>query len=196
MTFEDFRPVFSTGFFTLEEAVASEAGSLPYHRIAGPDSVICAVLDEEDRFLILQQYRPALGQVTLEMPAGAVENAESPLAAARREIHEEIGVICPLLPLGATFNLMMNRTNIREYLFFGMIPEAVDRWVVERGAEVAKISRNELLNLALTGGFLQLGALGLLQVAGGSLKIDLWHDSYQEIEAAFNSNPNVDWQDF
>ena len=196
MAFEGFRPVFSTGFFTLEEAAASEAGSPAYHRIAGPDSVICAVLDEEDRFLMLQQYRPALGQVTLEMPAGAVEDDETPLAAARREIKEEIGVMCPLLPLGESFNLMMNRTNIRENLFFGMTPEAVDGWVAERGIESAKFPRAQLLDLALNGGFLQLGALGLLQIAGGSLGVDLWHSSYQEIKAAFNSNPNVDWQGF
>ena len=196
MAFEVFRPVFSTGFFTLEEAAASEAGALPYHRVAGPDSVICVVLDKEDRFLMLQQYRPALGQVTLEMPAGAVENDELPLEAARREIQEEIGVTCPLLPLGASFYLMMNRTNIREYLFFGLTPEAVDGWAVESGTELAKISRNELLDLALKGGFLQLGALGLLQVAGGSLGVDFWHNSYQEIEDAFNSNPNIDWQGF
>lgn len=192
MAFEVFRPVFSTGFFTLEEAAASEAGALPYHRVAGPDSVICVVLDKEDRFLMLQQYRPALGQVTLEMPAGAVEDDESPLAAARREIQEEVGVICPLLPLGESFNLMMNRTNIREYLFFGMTPEAVDGWAEERETEIAKISRNELLDLALKGGFLQLGALGLLQIAGGEMGVDLWHSSYEEIKTAFYSNPNVD----
>ena len=40
----------------------------------------------------------------------------TPLDAARREILEETGFESPLLPLGHK-RLMMNRTNIYDYLF-------------------------------------------------------------------------------
>lgn len=141
--------------------------------------------------MMVRQYRPNLEMRTMESPAGGVETGESPLIAIQREILEESGLRCQLLPVGESFRLMMNRTSIKDYLFFGMFPERVPGFIAEPGVEVHRIPRNELLRMALCGEYLQLGALGLLQLAGGILNVDMWRSSYEAIEEAFLQQPDV-----
>ncbi len=187
-----FKPVFITPFFSLEEALAKSGMSEEsYYRLAGVDSVVSCVLDQEDRFVMVRQYRPNLEMYTLESPAGGVEAGEAPLSAMQREIFEESGLRCPLLRVGDSFRLMMNRTNIRDYLFFGMLPEETSGFTAEPGIEVHRIPRSKLLQTALRGEYLQLGALGLLQLAGGILDVDMLRSSYEVIEEKFLQHPDV-----
>jgi 8-oxo-dGTP pyrophosphatase MutT (NUDIX family) len=46
---------------------------------------------ENDRFVFVRQFRPGIGAVHYELPAGVVEEGEAALAAARRELLEETG---------------------------------------------------------------------------------------------------------
>lgn len=140
---------------------------------------------------MVRQYRPNLEMHTLETPAGGVEAGESPLTAMQREILEETGLRCPLLPVGNSFRLMMNRTNIKDHLFFGMLPEKMQGFTAELGVEVRRVARSELLQLALSGEYLQLATLGLLQLVGGVLGVDMWRSPYDAIEEAFLHHPEV-----
>jgi 8-oxo-dGTP pyrophosphatase MutT (NUDIX family) len=171
--------------------VIDEASCEPYYRIAGANSVISCILDQDDCFVLVRQFRPNLEMYTLESPAGAIDKEESPLAAMRREIFEESGLRCPLLPVGSNFSLMMNRTNIKDYLFFGMFPEESQRFIADPDIEVLRLPRRELLKLALRGDYLQLATLGLLQLVGGVLCVDMWRDHYDLIETAFLHHPAV-----
>lgn len=191
-----FNPILNTAFFSLEEASPAHPDiQSPYYRITGPDSVICCVLDQSDQFVMVRQYRPNLGMKTLEAPAGGVEKAETPLQAAQREIAEETGLSCALLPLGKTFSLMMNRTNIQDHIFLGMFPESIANFLPESGIEVLRLPRRELLYAAIAGDYRQLAGLGLLQVAGGILEVDMWHSPLEAIEQAFRQQPQVHWPD-
>jgi ADP-ribose pyrophosphatase len=54
-------------------------------------------IDPEDRVLLVRQYRVAVGQLLLEIPAGTLDVAddgtiEDPDLAARRELEEETGM--------------------------------------------------------------------------------------------------------
>lgn len=56
-------------------------------------AVAIAALDEDDRLIMIYQYRPALGRRLWEMPAGLLDDpSEEPVAAARRELVEEVGI--------------------------------------------------------------------------------------------------------
>lgn len=56
-------------------------------------AVAIAALDEADRLVMIYQYRPAIGRRIWEMPAGLLDDpSEDPVAAARRELLEEVGV--------------------------------------------------------------------------------------------------------
>lgn len=47
--------------------------------------------DGEDKLFMVKQYRIAIDDYTLEIPAGLVESNEVPIDTAKRELQEEIG---------------------------------------------------------------------------------------------------------
>ncbi len=62
-----------------------------------PGAVAIVALDEEDRILLVRQYRHPAGRLLLEIPAGTLDRdpasgaTEDPDVAARRELEEETG---------------------------------------------------------------------------------------------------------
>lgn len=54
-------------------------------------AVAIIALDDEQRVLMVKQYRIGLGDISYEIPAGVLELGENPLAAAEREMREETG---------------------------------------------------------------------------------------------------------
>jgi 8-oxo-dGTP pyrophosphatase MutT (NUDIX family) len=165
--------LFDTPYFKLE-TIEGDISNDPYYRLTGPDSAIVCLLNSKSELLLVKQFRPSLGCKTFEFPAGSVEVGEKPLQAAAREVLEETGYKCELLSLGTYFHLMMNRTNIRDFLFIGLVEETKPQIKNESGVDVRWISRIDLLKLALNGDYRQLAGLGIMQLAGGVLGIDMW----------------------
>lgn len=63
----------------------------PYYTYSRRNYVVVVASDEEGNYLCVKQYRPGIGKVTTEFPAGAIEKSEAPLDAAVRELLEETG---------------------------------------------------------------------------------------------------------
>lgn len=59
--------------------------------IAHAGAVCIAAQDAEGRLLCVRQYRHAIGDWLIEIPAGRLEANEDPLLAAQRELEEETG---------------------------------------------------------------------------------------------------------
>ncbi|MFD7296808.1 NUDIX domain-containing protein [Streptomyces sp. NPDC059897] len=58
-----------------------------------PGSVAVVALDDQDRVLLLKQYRHPVGMKLWEIPAGLLDvPGENPLHAAQRELYEEVHV--------------------------------------------------------------------------------------------------------
>jgi len=57
------------------------------------DAVCVVAIDDENRLLLVKQYRIAAEAVMTEVPAGKLEPGESPEEGARRELKEETGCI-------------------------------------------------------------------------------------------------------
>lgn len=67
--------------------------------------------------LLIRQYRYAVGGVTLEVPAGALDPGEQPIETARRELSEEALVTSDRIePLGE-FTTSPGRMDERGYVF-------------------------------------------------------------------------------
>lgn len=59
-----------------------------------PGAVVVLAVDEEERVLVLRQYRQPAGMRFVELPAGLLDQpGEDPLRAARRELLEEAGLV-------------------------------------------------------------------------------------------------------
>jgi 8-oxo-dGDP phosphatase len=63
-----------------------------FHRLVleHPGAVVVLAIDDEERALVLRQYRHAAGMRLVELPAGLLDPGEDPLQAARRELVEEV----------------------------------------------------------------------------------------------------------
>jgi len=67
-------------------------------------SVVLLPIPEPGRLVLIKQYRYAVNQDLWELPAGSVDEGESPEQAARRECHEEIGLVpATVVRLGAMY---------------------------------------------------------------------------------------------
>jgi ADP-ribose pyrophosphatase len=58
-----------------------------------PRSVVLVPVPEPGKVILIRQYRYAVNTFLWELPAGSVDDGESPEQAARRECHEEIGLV-------------------------------------------------------------------------------------------------------
>jgi len=56
-----------------------------------PGAVVMIPMMDTETVILIRQYRYALAQTVLELPAGTLEPNEDPLTAAQRELQEEIG---------------------------------------------------------------------------------------------------------
>ncbi len=87
------KPVFEHALFSLEvQTVEAEGGDTRPALVLHPtDWVNIIALSEDDRALMVRQWRFGRSMETLEIPGGMVDPGEDMLAAARRELLEETG---------------------------------------------------------------------------------------------------------
>lgn len=56
-------------------------------------SVVIAPVPEPGKIILIRQFRYPINRFLWELPAGSVDEGEHPEEAARRECHEEIGLV-------------------------------------------------------------------------------------------------------
>ncbi len=62
-----------------------------YYVVEYPDWVNVIAITRDGQFVMERQYRHAVGMTCYELPCGVMEEGETPLQAARRELLEETG---------------------------------------------------------------------------------------------------------
>lgn len=63
----------------------------PFYRMATRDFVVVLPFLDEDKVILVQQFRNGIRSLSLEVPGGAIELGETALQAAHRELEEETG---------------------------------------------------------------------------------------------------------
>jgi ADP-ribose pyrophosphatase len=99
------RKIYEGRIFTLQvETFDLPKGEMKAEVVRHPGSVVIVPVTERGEIILVQQYRPAIGRWAWELPAGSLKPGEDVEQAARRECHEEIGLIPARLErLGAFF---------------------------------------------------------------------------------------------
>ena len=94
----------------------------PYHVIESPDWVNAIAITDDGNIVLVEQYRHAVQQTMLELPAGHVDPGEAPEVAVKRELLEETGhEAASWHDLGALFPAASRFNNkVRSYLAMGV----------------------------------------------------------------------------
>jgi ADP-ribose pyrophosphatase len=85
---------FETPWFTIQkEELETPKGAKPTYFIHhSHDSAMCVCVTDDNRLLIERQYRPAIRRISIDYPAGALDEIDgSPAEAMLRELEEETG---------------------------------------------------------------------------------------------------------
>jgi ADP-ribose pyrophosphatase len=65
----------------------------PREIVEHAECIVAIPIDEKDNVLLVRQFRHPIGKALLELPAGGIEDKETPEDAMRRELQEEIGYL-------------------------------------------------------------------------------------------------------
>jgi ADP-ribose pyrophosphatase len=83
--------VYSGKVISVVKKYESEKPSAYFEMVLHPGSAAVVAVTEEGRLLLVNQYREAIGDYVLEIPAGKLESGEAAEDCARREMEEETG---------------------------------------------------------------------------------------------------------
>lgn len=111
----------------------------PYHVLEYPTWVNAIALTEDDRVVLVREYRHGLGTISLGLPSGTVEPGEDdPLVAMRRELREETGYAGgQWTALGSLSPNPANQSNlVWTFLAFGVYPAHPTQWDPNEEIEV------------------------------------------------------------
>ena len=91
----DSKRAYDGGFLKVDAVdVELPNGNVKVHEVIRHPGAVCVIaLDDEERILLVRQYRTALERVTIEVPAGKLDAGEDPEDAVRRELSEETGYV-------------------------------------------------------------------------------------------------------
>jgi ADP-ribose pyrophosphatase len=81
--------------FTLdiERVVLPHGAEVNIEIVRHPGSVVLIPMPTPTQIILVRQYRHVVGRYLWELPAGSLNVGEDPLEGARRECHEEIGLV-------------------------------------------------------------------------------------------------------
>ncbi len=150
-----------------------------FYRIEMPDWVQIFALTADGRVPMVEHYKHGGGMDSLELPAGYMEQGETPEEAARRELHEETGVEAAEWRYLGRYFLDGNRGCGASHIFLARAA----RQVTVPHRDAGEVMRLRWLKLAevraawMGGGIRNLGILAGVGLALGMLEADHAEDT-------------------
>ncbi len=89
-----------------------------YEILECPDFVGIVAMTKDRKIILVRQYRPALRQITLEIPAGGINKGETAKQAALRELEEETGYRAGKIRKITHYHSLIGRSASKTHIFF------------------------------------------------------------------------------
>jgi ADP-ribose pyrophosphatase len=142
----------SSGYVRLEEDLVRlpDGRELTYQVVRANGFACACPITPEGLVALARQYRYPLDETICELPAGAVEPGESPLAAAQRETAEEVGFSSDDWVELGSFWTMPGRGDEVGHLFLARNAERVERPPQEEDTDVLLEPIEAALELVVT----------------------------------------------
>ena len=174
------------------DRLAYAAGEITREYIDHPGAVAVLVLDDQDRVCLIRQYRHPIRTREWELPAGLLDFAgESALAAAQRELAEEVDLVADDWALLSDFHTSPGGSNesLRVYLARGVSDahEVFDRTDEESEIEKRWVALDEVVD-AVLGRRVQNSILAIAVLAAHASRARGW-SSLGDAESAWTRHP-------
>lgn len=160
------KAVFQTPWFALMARWLKPAGSKPYYAIRATDYVSMVARTSEGDFILVRQYRAAVGGFTLEFPSGTVDPGMTPRQTAVQELLEETGYRPGRLSAAGSLRPDTGRMMNRLWVFYAADCERVAGARTEKGISALLVSAARMDRLVRSGKFdhaLNVAALAVVQ---------------------------------
>ncbi len=114
-----------------------------------PNIVTIVPVTPEGSFILVRQYRHAIGKVVYQFPAGATNKDEEPKSAAKRELEEETGYVCRELIHLATLTPYATKMTGIDDVFIGLdaVPDGKQEYDEQEESEPVVKTIDELFAL-------------------------------------------------
>jgi ADP-ribose pyrophosphatase len=142
-----------------------------YDLVNHKDSVTLLPLDSDGYIWFVSQFRMGCECQMLELPAGVMDDGESPQTCAAREIREEIGMAAGSLKLLGSVYLAAGYSSEINYIFLATdLSPAPLKMDEDEFLEAKRFSVEEIRKMVAKGELLDSKSLAALQLAGHYLK--------------------------
>ncbi len=146
-------------FNVIRKTYVRQEDNLKYVRdiVETKDAVVVLAINEKNEVYFVKQLREVIGEETLELPAGLVEENEDTLEAARRELEEETAMRAEdlehLITVYSSCGFTTEKTHI--YLATNLKETKQNLDEDENITEIIKMKLEECMNLINTNYFKQ-----------------------------------------
>ena len=139
-----------------DELCRTDGRSSAYTYLAVPRAVFVVAVTRAPELVLVRQYRHPVRDWTLEVPAGSVEEGESALEAAQRELFEEVGGRSSSWRHLSTFYSSSAHLSLRSDAFFAKEVElSAPHPGAEESLETVRLPIDEALARVRTGDFVE-----------------------------------------
>lgn len=120
--------------------------------VTHPGGACIAAVNENNKIILVKQFRKAIEEFTIELPAGKLELGEEPKDCIKRELKEETGYVLTELRMIYQMYPSPGISNEKLYMYFGKVmlkdsPKDLDDEI----HEVLEVTIDEALNMVKSG---------------------------------------------
>lgn len=120
--------------------------------VVHPGSAVIVPVYEDETVALVRQYRHAAGRVLIELPAGSLDEGESPAIGAERELEEEVGVTAANIEKLIEFYVSPGFLTEKMFVYLATgLTEVGQRLETDEFIEIVRVSFPEAFEMIRSG---------------------------------------------